>query len=158
MIRAEITGSNELQKQLKELLKEFPQEIEQIVTHTAIVDVESFIKRNPIPVDTGRLRASFHTKRVSKPTHRYNDDEGNSFDGTLRGKVYKDSVLVGSNVEYAEFMNERGGGGEFSGRTVGGMKRAKGYAKGFFDRAVENGEKRFIERLEAFLNGLGDSV
>lgn len=155
MIYTKITGDDVLQKQLKQIFKNFPRDVETAITHTAIVDVETFIKKNPIPVDTGRLRASFHTKRIAKPTHKYQDNDGHFFDGTLKGQVYKDMVLVGSNVEYAERLNRLGGGGTTSRRTSGGIKKPKGYAKGFFDRAIENGEKRLVERIEELINKLG---
>lgn len=159
MISASIDNFDAFNAQIKQLLKEFPREVSKEIYNTALVDVESFMKtKTNIPVDTGRLRASIHTKRIGKPNHQYTDREGNSFNGTLTGQVSRDEVIVGTNVEYAEYMNERGGGGPNSRRTVRGAKRPKGYGKGFFDKAVANGEKRLIERMEKLINELGDSV
>ncbi len=159
MISARIDNFKAFQDQIEELMKKFPKEVSKEIYNTALVDVESYMKKETnIPVDTGRLRASIHTKRVGKPTHTYTDREGNSFNGTLTGNVSRDQVIVGTNVEYAEIMNKYGGGGDNSRRTSGGAKRPKGYGKGFFNKAVENGEKRLMERMEDLINRLGDSV
>ena len=159
MISARIDNFDAFNAQIKQLLKEFPREVSKEIYNTALVDVESFMKtKTNIPVDTGRLRASIHTKRIGKPNHQYTDREGNSYNGTITGQVSREQVIVGTNVEYAEYMNDRGGGGQFSRRTVKGAKRPKGYGKGFFDKAVANGEKRLVERMEKLINDLGDSV
>lgn len=159
MISARIDNFDAFNAQIKQLLKEFPREVSKEIYNTALVDVESFMKtKTNIPVDTGRLRASIHTKRIGKPNHQYTDREGNSYNGTITGQVSREQVIVGTNVEYAEYMNERGGGGKYSRRTVKGAKRPKGYGKGFFNKAVENGEKRLIERMEDLINRLGDMV
>ena len=159
MISARIDNMDAFNAQIKELMKKFPREVQQEVQNTALVDVETFAKtKTNIPVDTGRLRASIHTKRISKQNHTYTDNIGNSYNGTLTGRVTKDEVIVGTNVEYAEILNKRGGGGKNSRRTVGGSKRPKGYGKGFFNKAVENGEKRLVERMEDLINRLGDMV
>ncbi len=148
----------ELLTQIYTTQKLFPREVREEIYNTAFVDVESFIKKNDIPVDTGRLRASFYTKTTWNPTHEYSDRSNNSFDGTLSERVDKDSVVVGSNVEYAELMNERGGGGENSRRTVRGQKRSKGYGQGFFDKAIKNGEEKFARRIEKLARKLGDQL
>ena len=159
MISARIDNFDAFNAQIKQLLKEFPREVSKEIYNTALVDVESFMKtKTNIPVDTGRLRASIHTKRIGKPNHQYTDREGNSYNGTITGQVSREQVVVGTNVEYAEYINDFGGGGPFSRRTVKGAKRPKGYGKGFFDKAVANGEKRLIERMEKLINDLGDSV
>jgi phage gpG-like protein len=159
MISARIDNFDAFNAQIKQLLKEFPREVSKEIYNTALVDVESFMKtKTNIPVDTGRLRASIHTKRIGKPNHQYTDREGNSYNGTITGQVSREQVIVGTNVEYAEYINDFGGGGQFSRRTVKGAKRPKGYGKEFFDKAVANGEKRLIERMEKLINDLGDSV
>lgn len=158
MIRYTFDGEAEFQAQLKQIMREFPQETRQAVYNTAFVSVETYMKRNDIPVDTGRLRASIHTKSIQKEMHSYQDEDGNTFNGTLTTSINRDTVAVGTNVEYAELMNERGGGGENSRRTVGGAKRSKGYGKGFFDKAVRNGEIQLEKRLRKLINELGDSV
>jgi phage gpG-like protein len=149
-------GEKELGKKLAELAKKMPQEAQKLILETAIIDIESFAKSNTIPVDTGRLRASIHTKYVkivnvaNSTTHgnyAYSDNAGNSFDGSLSASVDINSVVVGTNVKYASKINREGGGGEGSGRTSGGSKRPKGYGKNFFDKAVNNGKSMLVKRL-----------
>ncbi len=57
------------------------------------------------PVDTGRLRNSitYATSEHSGFTHSYTDDEGNSFSYNVGKTNDKDSVFIGTNVEYAEW-------------------------------------------------------
>jgi phage gpG-like protein len=149
-------GEKELRKKLAELAKKMPEEAQKLILETAIIDIESFAKSNTIPVDTGRLRASIHTKYVksvnvaNSTTHgnyAYTDNVGNSFDGSLSASVDINSVVVGTNVQYANKINREGGGGEGSGRTSGGSKRPKGYGKNFFDKAVNNGKSMLLKRL-----------
>ena len=71
MISARIDNMDAFNAQIKQLLKEFPREVSKEIYNTALVDVESFMKtKTNIPVDTGRLRASIHTKRIGKPNHQ----------------------------------------------------------------------------------------
>lgn len=164
MISARIDNMDAFNEQIEKLIKKFPKQVyEKVIYPTALVDVETFAKdKVEIPVDTGRLRASIHTKRPYKPSHQYKDRAGNQFQATLTGQISYEEVIVGTNVEYAEVMNKYGGGGPNSKRTIGGkknpQKRPKGYGKGFFDKAVANGEKRLIERTEKLINELGDMV
>lgn len=157
MIYASI-NDRELIRQLDRLKELFPQETREAVYNTALVSIETYMKRNDIPVDTGRLRASINTKSVRKELHRYEDNDGQAFDGTLSPSVDLDHVVVGTNVEYAEYINKNGGGGPFSNREVDGMKRPKGYGKGFFDKAVRNGEIQLEKRLRRLINDMEDLV
>ena len=164
-VKMNLLNDKVLRDQLKQLQKKFPQEAREILVEVALVDVESYMKKNDIPVDTGRLRASIHTKfkngmskQYTPESETYSDNEGNTFDGTLSGKLTIDSVIVGTNVEYAEKINRIGGGGENSKRTVGGMKRSKGYGKGFFDNAVKNGEMRLLAEMKNLINRAGGLV
>lgn len=156
-VKFEFKGDKELQKKLSELAKKMPEEAQKLILETAIIDIESFAKSNTIPVDTGRLRASIHTKYVksvnvaNSSTHgnySYSDNKGNSYDGSLSESVDINSVVVGTNVVYASKINRIGGGGENSGRTSGGSKRPKGYGKNFFDKAVNNGKTMLLKRLQ----------
>jgi phage gpG-like protein len=158
MIKYEFKGNRDLLKQLKYIEKHFPREVREAVYNTAFVSIEGYIKRNDIPVDTGRLRASFTTKSVKKETHSYTDRDGTVYDGTLSERIDLDTVIVGSNVDYAERINKFGGGGENSRRTVNGNKRSKGYGQGFFDKAVKNGQIMLMRRLQKLVDGIGGMV
>ncbi len=66
------------------------------------MDMERYAKLLA-PVDTGRLRNSitYATKQYSGQGS-YSDENGNSYDdATARGEPEKNSVYVGTNVEYA---------------------------------------------------------
>jgi phage gpG-like protein len=156
-VKFEFKGEKELKKKLAELVKKIPIEAQKLILETAIIDIESYAKSNEIPVDTGRLRSSIHTKYIrsvnvaNSSTHgnySYSDNTGNSYDGSLSESVDINSVVVGTNVEYAQKINRLGGGGEGSGRTAGGSKKPKGYGKNFFDKAVNNGKTMLLKRLK----------
>jgi phage gpG-like protein len=104
-----VTFDPKLLKNLKGLQKELHEKMKAEVVKTALVDVETPAKQD-CRVDTGRLRASIHTKYTDKKTHSYKDDEGESFDGTLKEGI-KDTntifkVVVGTNVEYASRIED----------------------------------------------------
>lgn len=153
-MKVSVSGFRELQSQLKQLQQRFPDEVKAMIFEVALVDVETYAKdETGIPVDTGRLRASIHTKYLRKPkkpintgsadksvdhsqmTYIYKDDEGNTFDGTLTPQPDEYSVIVGTNVKYAKKINRQGGGGANSRR-----KLPKGQGQAFFDKAINNGK------------------
>lgn len=161
-----IDGDRILKSQLEKLKLLFPEECRAIVAEVAMVDVETFAKKNSnnIPVDTGRLRNSIHTEFVNgfggytpKPT-TYTDDAGNSFNGKLSASLDNDSVVVGTNLEYAQKINRIGGGGENSRRKSKGEKRPKGYGQGFWDRAIKNGEVALLRELSDLIRRAGGLV
>jgi hypothetical protein len=108
------------------------------------VEIETVAKRN-VPVDSGRLRASIITVTRNATTFNYTDREGGSYDGMLRTvRARQGEVIVGTNVEYAEKIHERGGGGPNSGRSNGGQKKPKGYGKHFLKKAYDRAVPRII--------------
>lgn len=159
-VKIDLMNTRKLIEQIEALKKQFPEEVRTVVLQTA-VEVHAHIIENDIPIDTGRLRASFHIKFLKKPdttrakalrlpnqqtSYNYSAD-GKSFDGTISEPVTDEIVIVGSNVEYAKRINRLGGGGEYSRRKdESGFKRPKGYGQNFFDKAVERGYTRFLQR------------
>lgn len=146
-VKFEIKNLENFKNEIKELESKIPNEVRDMILSVALVDIESFIKTHDIPIDTGRLRASIYTKYIKNLQHNYNDNQGNNYDGDLNVNIDIDSVAVGTNVVYAEQINAFGGGGPNSARVYGGLKRNKGYGKGFFDNAIMNGKKRLKEEL-----------
>lgn len=167
-VKIDLMNTRKLIEQIEALKKQFTEEVRTVVLQTA-VEVHAHIIENDIPIDTGRLRASFHIKFLKKPdttrakalrlpaqqtTYTYSAKKKNknrtgqeSFDGTISEPVTDEFVIVGSNVEYAKRINRLGGGGEYSRRKdESGSKRPKGYGQGFFDKAVERGYTRFLQR------------
>lgn len=165
-IYVDLKGAYKLKETIKELSKMFPEEVRAMVLEVAYVDIltHAINKESNIPVDTGRLRASYHVKYLKKPnpetsrtkakiaklgnlpesklTHTYlakeNSDENansKSFDGTLNEVVDLDSIVVGTNVEYAKKINREGGGGPNS-----RGEKPKGTGQGHFDKAIINGK------------------
>lgn len=67
-LKVDLSGTRSLIHQIKEIEKMFPEEVNAVVLEVALVDVETYAKREvDIPVDSGRLRASIHTKFGKKP-------------------------------------------------------------------------------------------
>lgn len=60
------------------------------------------------PVDTGRLRNSItHATTAYSGQGTYTDREGNSYsDATATGTPKKNEVYIGTNVEYAKYIEE----------------------------------------------------
>lgn len=159
-----IDGERLLMQQLEQLKRQFPDQVNRIVWEVAVVDVETYAKENEIPVDTGRLRNSIHTEFIAgfggqnpAPT-TYKDDSGNSFNGKLSAGLDNNSVVVGTNLEYAQKINRIGGGGANSNRKSGGEKRPKGYGQGFWDKAVKNGEASLIRELTDLVRNAGRMI
>jgi phage gpG-like protein len=156
-LKVDLTGTRTLQAQILELQKIFPEEVKAMILEVALVDIETYAKTKVnIPVDTGRLRASIHTKYVKKPepenkrtkakmieaqseighsiqqsqtTYNYKDNEGNEFDGTLTEKADEFTVIVGTNVKYAKKINRTGGGGPNSNRSLNSKRNLGKYGK-----------------------------
>ena len=70
--------------------------------------------RDLTPVDTGRLKNSMtFVTRESTGGHTYSDDHGKTYDGTLSVGADVGEVWFGTNVEYANYIengtSKRGG-------------------------------------------------
>lgn len=147
MITVDLTNRIALENELKNLKKEIVNEVYEKFITMARVEIETVAKQN-VPVDSGRLRASITTLTKESNTYSYTDREGNSFDGRLKSvqpQAY--DVIVGTNVEYAMKIHERGGGGEFAGRTSGGQKNPKGYGRYYLRDAFENAIPKMIAEI-----------
>jgi len=67
-VHVNLSGANKLMYQIQQLRKNFPDEVKAMYLEVALVDIETYAKNETdIPVDTGRLRASIHTKYNIKP-------------------------------------------------------------------------------------------
>jgi len=71
------------------------------------------IKKQPaeiMPVITGRLRSSVHSKHTPTDAFLYSDKDGKAFSGGLTEPIKEgEEVVVGTNVEYAFKVNARKG-------------------------------------------------
>jgi hypothetical protein len=68
-VHVNLSGTNKLIYQIQQLRKDFPDEVKAMYLEVALVDIETYAKNETdIPVDTGRLRASIHTKYSHRPT------------------------------------------------------------------------------------------
>lgn len=148
MIRTRVTGGNTLKDELKNLDESIRKDVFETIEAMAFAYIETPAKQN-VPVDVGRLKNSITTFTAKKKTFNYTDNQNNSYDGRLKSvnpSGYE--VYVGTNVEYAEKIHENGGGGPFSGRTVGGQKRSKGYGRYFLKKAYENAIPKIIAEIK----------
>jgi hypothetical protein len=107
MIKAEFTDSS-VRNLLKSLEKYSDSQRKKTIDnlHEAGVNIESEAKRELTRfghVDTGRLRSSLHMEsNTINRQFRYNDDTGNTYDGTFGISIGELEVYAGTNVEYAE--------------------------------------------------------
>jgi hypothetical protein len=147
-VRIIIKNNNKLSNELKKLNKDLQHEIYDTLYAMSKAEIETVAKRN-VPVDSGRLRASINTMTENVDTFNYTDRNGNSFDGMLKTvRAKKGQIFVGTNVEYAEKIHERGGGGPNSRRTSGGQKKPKGYGRHFLRKAYMQAVPKMIIELK----------
>ena len=146
-IRTRVLGGNKLKDELKDLNEEIKDTVFDVLFAMSKSEIETKAKRMA-PKDTGRLIASINTFTKNVTTFMYRDNTGQTFDGKLKSVQPKGyEVYVGTNVEYAIYMHEKGGGGEFSGRTVGGEKRPKGYGRYFLKKPFEEAVPKIVAEL-----------
>jgi hypothetical protein len=106
--------SVKLELKADQLIKKFGSLTEEI--QKAMIDelrvtgfmIESAFKIG-VPVDTGRLRSSIHTEHSDQTSFSYSDSKGNTFTGSLGYRLKPTQVVVGTNVEYAEVIEYKGG-------------------------------------------------
>ncbi len=96
-----------LSKALAAYVKAYPVAVRKAV-ETVAFKIEAGIKKRT-PVDTGRLRASFHTVvQGTHPGYAYQDKHWKWYDGTLDKVPSNDpfvvEAVVGTNVVYAEII------------------------------------------------------
>ena len=85
-----------------EFLKALPEQIEQALIAIGLT-AETYAKE-ACPVDTGRLRNSI---TYQTPKHKHRAKAGGVYkegDSVSRGTAEKNSVYIGTNVEYAAFV------------------------------------------------------
>lgn len=72
------------------------------------MEAETIAKRYETAVDTGRLRNSitWATKEREGESYSYTDDNKNSFTDTIGSGIEEDEVFIGTNVYYAQFIEE----------------------------------------------------
>lgn len=146
-IRMELTNRITLENELKKLNDDIKAEVYETLIALTRAEVETKAKRN-VPVDSGRLKASIMTITKERTSYNYTDRKKNSYDGKLRSVNPKEyEIFVGSNVEYAVKIHERGGGGEGSRRTFKGQKKPKGYGRYFLSNAFEEAVPKMIKAI-----------
>lgn len=109
-LRIDVKGLEELKKALSKIPVEAQPKVKKSMLEIMRVEVETKAKFS-VPVDTGRLRSSIHTMEEGTD-YKYSDSEGNRYEGTLSTlKINKNEVAVGTNVNYAEKIHNKGGRG-----------------------------------------------
>jgi HK97 gp10 family phage protein len=56
------------------------------------------------PVNDGRLRNSIHVHKGKGDKYSYTDNNGSTYSGALTGKTEDHTAIVGTNVEYASYV------------------------------------------------------
>lgn len=119
MIQIEVHGIIEAQKALNGKLSEMLGEIHQANVLTGL-EIETDAKQRMTrsgAVDTGRARGSIHVEtggnqakgvKWTKPYYQdkkyYNDNSGVTYDGSLNVEIDPGDAVVGTNVDYAPFI------------------------------------------------------
>ncbi|MAE81198.1 MAG: hypothetical protein CMB80_00575 [Flammeovirgaceae bacterium] len=81
--------------------------LEKLITETGF-RIHRLAVKPPIPVNTARLKSSIHPVFYGGGSHKYTDDTGRAFDGSLSEKPSTPlEVIVGTNVEYAFDVESR---------------------------------------------------
>ncbi len=101
------------------------------LVETAIAGVTEMKAPANMPVVTGRLRSSIHYEKPETATYNYVDKTGQLFIGDFAEKPVGLSVATGTNVEYAEDVNE------FSNK-----------GKGFFKKGYDKMQGELLVRME----------
>ena len=143
-VEMEVLNAETLRNELNNLEDRIKKEVYETLIAMSRVEIETQAKR-AVPVDTGRLKARIVTLTAAKKTYNYTDREGNSYDGRLKtAQPSGYDIMVGTNVEYAIYIHEDGGGGITSKRTVRGQKRPKGYGRYFLKNAYDQAIPKMI--------------
>ena len=106
--------SVKLELKVDKLVKDFDQMPDEI--QKAMIDelrlTGAMIETNykiAVPVETGRLITSIHMEHSDLKSYTYTDHKGNTYNGSLNYDLKPTQVIVGTNVEYAEKIEKRGG-------------------------------------------------
>lgn len=106
--------SAKLELKITDLVKKFDEMPNQV--QKAMIDelrltgfmIETSYKLG-VPVDTGRLISSIHTEHSDIKSFNYSDSKGNTYQGSLNYNLTPNQVIVGTNVEYAQKIEYKGG-------------------------------------------------
>lgn len=156
---------------------QFPDEVKAMYLEVALVDIETYAKKEAdIPVDTGRLRASIHTKYNKRPnpknrstqqklgaaamasenglplsqtsfTYEVTEGEGEN----LTVKTY-DGTLSAQPDEWSVYVGTNVPYAKKINRVGGGgpnsaRKLQKGTGQKFWDKAIENGRENLRREM-----------
>lgn len=118
-----VNGLEELNKAIKEIVTQFPEEEQKQLMRLGYI-LEAEVKTR-VPVDTGTLRASMTTQTV---------DQHN--------------VEVGTNVEYAPYIND------------GHVTRDDSFVEGvhFMEDSIEASEAKQLQDLENLVNAMFEKL
>jgi hypothetical protein len=108
-VSIEVTGIRGILSNINTHETNIPKKVKAGMIEAGLIHVETPAKEKLTSdghVDTGRLRASIHIEYKEKRGHSYSDDYGETFQGRLSESIGKDDVVVGTNVEYAEMIEQ----------------------------------------------------
>lgn len=103
-VTVSIDNLPEVQKFIRESGDKMTKSLGRIMRDASLVCMD--YAKQIAPVRTGRYRSSIHLESPSKSDYRYSDNKGRSFDGGFSEKPADDEIFVGTNVEYAGFLEE----------------------------------------------------
>ena len=159
MIRIEVEGMEEMMDALRKLGSTGEKYLQKGLNEVG-AEAMSEMRVNS-PAITTRLRSSIHYESPNTNIYSYTDNQGKGYNGKFQKKASRLSVLVGSNVEYADAVNYGTAphvitpknakalrfkvGGQFIFATKVNHPGTKGL--GFFEKGVSKGEQILEQRL-----------
>jgi len=135
MIEIDMTGMEEFIAKFERLGKDGEKAMMDAMTEVAITGVGEMQKN--VPVITNRLRSSIHYEKPTTTTFEYKDNKGQLFIGGFMRKPVGLSIAVGTNVRYAEDVDNFSPTG-----------------RGFFEKGVRRMEEIMPIRLQKNLDKL----
>ena len=130
MLVVEIEGLKEAAEAFKKLGSIGAKHLNVALTEMAAEGVSAMRQAATPSVQTGRLRSSLHYETSETRSYVYSDQRGTSFRGNFAEKARNLEVVYGTNVEYADNVNE------FSKKSKGFLQEGKKHIDKIKDRRM----------------------
>lgn len=105
MISIEVKNAKEISKMFADFGKEGAKALQSALYVTALEGASEAQKNTP--VITGRLRSSLHAENQKTKVTVYRDRNGLTYNGKLMVAFNEVDAAFGTNVSYAEFVNNK---------------------------------------------------
>jgi len=107
MISIEVKNAKEISKMFSDFGKDGEKALQGALFVTALEGASEAQMPKNCPVITGRLRSSIHAENKKTSVNVYKDRNGLTFNGKLMAAFNEIDAAFGTNVSYAESVNNR---------------------------------------------------